>query len=327
MVHPALSVVLCTYNGAAFVQEQLDSLLCQTRKPDEIVIGDDGSRDDTWSLLQTFEKRAVALGIRTQLVRHERNMGYVENFSSMLRRATGDVLFLCDQDDVWHWDKLATMARRFEQDASLLLLFSNARLVDAGGSPLRHTLFEALELSEDERTAVHQGRAFEVLLRRSMVTGATAAFRRQLVELALPVGGGWIHDEWLAVVAAAAGRVGMIEENLIDYRQHGGNQIGMRKRSFSDKWRDLVRPRQAQFLTEIERLDALHAHLAGASGNFAEACGRIERKRAHFQRRVAFGAAPRWTRLPDVIRESMRGDYRRYGTGGRSVLRDLLRRG
>ncbi|MGN2247007.1 glycosyltransferase family 2 protein [Frateuria sp. GZRR35] len=327
MVHPVLSVVLCTYNGAAYLQEQLESLLRQTRRPDEIVIGDDGSQDGTWLLLQAFKEKAAALGIRTQVLRHERNIGFVSNFSRMLQQAMGDILFLCDQDDVWRCDKLATITRCFENDPSLLLLFSDARLVDAGGAPLRHTLFEALELTREERAAIHEGRAFEVLLRRNTVTGATSAFRRRLVDLALPVGTGWIHDEWLAIVAAAAGRVGMIEESLIDYRQHAGNQIGMHKRTFIEKWRDLVRRRQAQLLAEIGRLEVLRAHLAAAPVDFDRMRGPIERKRAHFQRRVLLGAVPRWARWPGVAREAMRGDYRRYVTGGRSVLRDLLRRG
>lgn len=327
MVHPALSVVLCTYDGAAFLQEQLDSLLSQTRKPDEIVIGDDCSRDATWSVLEAFRKRAQSMGVRVRLTRNESNLGFVGNFSETLRRASGDLLFLCDQDDVWHWDKMALIAERFEQEPSLLLVFSDARLVDANGLPLPHTLFEALELTREERRAVREDRAFDVLLRRSMVTGATAAFRRQLVDTALPVGRGWIHDEWLAAIAAVTGRVGVIEHALIDYRQHGRNQVGMHKRTFTEKWRDLVRSRQGQFLAEIERLDSLHRHLASLHADTDDVLAHIEHKRGHFQRRVALGRLPQWARLPGVINEAARGDYRRYGTGGRSMLRDLLRRG
>lgn len=327
MAHPVLSVVLCTYDGAAYLQEQLESLLCQTRKPDEIVIGDDCSRDDTWPILEAFRKKAGAMGIRVELTRHERNMGYVRNFSETLQKASGDLLFLCDQDDIWYWDKMALVAERFAREPGLLLVCSDARLVDADGSPLPHTLFDALELRAAERRALREGRAFDTLLRRSMVTGATAAFRKELLDVALPVGRGWIHDEWLAIVAAAAGRIGVIEDALIDYRQHGRNQVGMRKRTLADKLRDIVRPRQRQFVAEVERLDALHGHLASAPGNFDHALGQVQRKREHFQRRVALGRLSHWARVPGIVREAARGEYRRYGTGGRSMLRDLFRRG
>ena len=327
MTEPTLSVVLCTYNGEAYLRAQLDSLLNQARLPDEIIAGDDCSVDSTWAVLEAFAIQAKLAGVRVRLIRQERNRGFVINFTETLKQASGDVLFLCDQDDRWHHDKIATMAHRFEEDPNLLLLFSDARRVDGDGQELPHSLFDALELAEEERRAVRQGEAFDVLLRRSMVTGATAAFRRQLLDTALPVGDGWIHDEWLAVVAAATGRVGMIERALIDYRQHANNQIGMRKRSLSDKWIDLVRPRRQQFIEEVRRMASLQLLLAKADADrFAVPLARIERKRIHFERRIALGALPHWARLPGVLQEAARGNYRRFGTGRRSMLRDLLRR-
>lgn len=322
-----LSVVLCTFNGAAYLQPQLDSLLAQTRLPDEVVVGDDGSSDGSRGLLEAFAERATARGVRVQLIFRDRNLGFVRNFSESLGAADGDVLFLCDQDDVWHADKLAAMAARFADDPSLSFLCSDARLVDAQGNDLHSSLFDALELSVDELRAIHQGRAFDVLLRRSMATGATAAFRRELLALAMPVGAGWIHDEWLAMIAAVTGRVDALEQPLIDYRQHGGNQIGMRKRNWVDKWNDLLRPRGDQFRAEVQRLESLQRHLASLDpGAFDDALRHIAHKHEHFARRVSAGCRPRWSRLPLVLQQAANGNYRRYGTGGRSMLRDLLRR-
>jgi glycosyltransferase involved in cell wall biosynthesis len=266
--------------------------------------------------------------VQVRLLRRERNLGFVRNFGETLREAKGELIFLCDQDDLWHPDKLATMSAQFARDASLLLLFSDARLVEADGRPLPHSLFEASELTVEERQALRGGQAFRALLRRSMVTGATAGFRRRLLDVGLPIGDGWLHDEWLALIAAATGRVDVIERELIDYRQHGGNQIGMRMRTWRDRWADLLRPRSGQFADELCRLQALHRHLSSIdAGDFGEPLREIVLKHDHFQRRVAFGARPRWARLTGVFREAARGDYRRYGTGGRSMLRDLLRRG
>jgi glycosyltransferase involved in cell wall biosynthesis len=321
-----LSVVLCTFNGAAYLQPQLDTLLSQTRLPNEVVVGDDGSSDGTQALLEAFAEHAAVLGVQVQLILRDRNLGFVRNFSESLGAASGDVLVLCDQDDVWHPDKLAVMVDRFADDPSLLLLCSDARLVDAQGNDLRSSLFEALELSAGELRSLHQGRAFDVLLRRSMVTGATAAFRRELLALAMPVGPGWIHDEWLAMIAAVTGRVDALEQPLIDYRQHGGNQIGMRKRNWVDKWNDLLRPRGDQFRTEVQRLESLQKHLASLDpGAFDEALRHIAHKHEHFARRVSVGRRSRWSRLPLVLQQAANGNYRRYGTGGRSMLRDLLR--
>jgi len=326
MTRLRLSIVMCTYNGAAFLQQQLDSLLAQTRLPDEIVMSDDGSTDASLHILQTFAKRARGLGISVQLWSNPENLGYVENFSGALQRATGDVLFLCDQDDVWRPDKLALMAQCFDDDPQLLLLHSDGRLVDAEGDSLRCSLFDALQLTSDEKQAIHDGHAFEIVMRRSFVTGATAALRRSLVAVALPVAQDWIHDEWLTAVAAASGRIDFVAEPLIDYRQHGANQIGMRKRTLAMKWQDLLLPRGQLLGTEAKRLQRLevfleHAAFRGAS----ERARQVTHKRLHFERRVAIGRLPRYQRLLPVLREARAGCYRRYGTGGRSMLRDLLR--
>lgn len=326
MPRPRVSIVICTYNGAAYLQPQLDSLLAQTLLPDEIVIGDDDSTDSTMDLLRQFALRAGERGIAVQLGRHPSNLGYVENFSQGLLRAQGELLFLCDQDDVWHDDKLARMAAAFEADPSLLLLHSDARLVDAAGRSLHCSMFEALQLTAREKQTIHAGDAFDVVLRRSFVTGATAALRRELIEIALPVAAGWIHDEWLAVVASAVGRVDFIDDTLIDYRQHGANQIGASRRSLATKWRELRQPRGQLLAEEAQRLRQLEQFLRQAPfADAAERARQIEHKRVHFERRVAIGRLARWRRVPAILREAGQGSYRRYGTGGRSMLRDLLR--
>ena len=321
-----LSVVLCTWNGAAYLQAQLDSLLAQTRLPDEIVIADDASSDATWEILQAFVARARALDIDVQVQRNPSNLGYVENFSSALLRATGSVLFLCDQDDVWRPDKLALMAARFTDDPSLLLLHSDARLVDADGASLHCLAFDAMQLTASEKQAIHAGRAFEVVMRRSFVIGATAAIRSGLLHLALPVAPGWVHDEWLAAVAAASGRVDFMDEALIDYRQHGGNQIGMQRRTLIMKWRELLLPRASLLGAEARRLQRLESFLASAGFQSApKRAEQVRHKRTHFERRVALGHLPRYQRLLPILREANAGSYQRYGTGVRSMLRDLLR--
>lgn len=328
MTRLRLSIVMCTYNGSAFLQPQLDSLLAQTRRPDEILIGDDGSVDATPNLLQDFAERARAGGIEVRLRLNRHNRGYVENFSEGLRSATGDVLFLCDQDDVWLPEKLEQMAVRFENDPALLLLHSDARLVDGNGDSLRCSLFTALAMTADEKLAIHAGNGFDVVLRRSFVTGATAAVRRELVDLALPVGEGWIHDEWLAAVAAAIGRIDFIDASLIDYRQHDANQIGARKRTLAMKWQDLLLPRGELLSREATRLHLLEVFLQALASPEAErSAARIRHKRMHFERRVRIGRLPRWQRMPAIAHEARLGCYRQYGTGGRSMLRDLLRHG
>lgn len=319
-------MVLCTYNGAAFLAQQLDSLLAQTRRPDSVVINDDGSTDDTLLLLRQFEHRARAIGIAVDLRVNPDNLGYVVNFSQALARADGDIVFLCDQDDLWRADKIAVMAARFERQADLALLSTNARLVDATGADLGVTLFASLGIGARDLSVIHRGKGFaEVLLLRSMVTGATAAFRRQVVEQALPVGKGWVHDEWLAVQAAVRGRFDVLDECLIDYRQHAGNQIGVatRHRRLREVWRDLVRPRDSLLRKEAERFAILEERLTVTGPITYGDLALLKAKLQHLRLRAELGSLPRWRRFPKIW--CGREGYRRFSTGWRSILRDLLR--
>jgi glycosyltransferase involved in cell wall biosynthesis len=320
------SVVLCTCNGARFLEAQWESLLAQSRRPDEIFVRDDASNDGTWTLLETLAARAEARGVRVCMARNERNLGYVANFEAALREATGDVLFLCDQDDVWHAEKLATMLAGFEQSAGLLLLCTDARRVGERGEDLRRSLFEVLKVSRAELRRIHAGQGFDVLLRRSLATGATLALRRTLLADALPFPARWVHDEWLAIVAAALGGFDCIEQTLIDYRQHGDNQLGMPERAFSVRWKGLWTPPTEAVAALLGRYGALHDRLRSLDGRIpASTLAGVEDKLDHLRARAALGAG-RWRRAPAVLNEAMRGRYRRYAAGWRSALRDLVRR-
>lgn len=320
------SVVLCTYNGVRFLEAQWDSLLAQSRRPDEIIVRDDGSNDGTWALLETLSARAEARGMRVRMIRNERNLGYVTNFEAGVREATGDVLFLCDQDDGWHAQKLATLMAEFEQRTDLLLLCTDARRIGEDGESLRRSLFKVLKVSRAELRRIHAGDGFRVLLRRSLATGATIALRRRLLTDALPFPAGWIHDEWLAIIAAALGGFDCVEQPLIDYRQHADNQIGMPDRDLAAKWRDLVKPRAALIGMLMARDELLQQRLAALGSRAPDACReRVVEKLRHLRARSDVRGMPS-RRFGTVLRETASGRYRRYGTGWRSALRDLLRR-
>lgn len=318
-------VVLCTYNGEAFLRGQLDSLLSQTRLPDRIAIADDASHDGTWDLLVAFAARATGLGIGVDLVRNPANLGYARNFSDTLERSRGDVVFLSDQDDVWHSDRIEAMLAEFRRRPALALLHTDARLVDGGGRPLGHGLFDALDVTRAELRRIHQGGAFEVLLRRNLVTGATAAFRRECIADLLPVPEGWPHDEWLALGVALRGEVDCLEWASIDYRQHGGNQIGVRRRSLAEKATGAGRPGKRDYMRQqLARLHALQAWAATHGATLPAGRARdIEHRIAHVRFRATLPDAS-VARMAAVAKEALRGRYARYSAGMRSVLSDAL---
>jgi glycosyltransferase involved in cell wall biosynthesis len=318
-----ISVALCTFNGEKFIREQLQSILRQQRRPDEIVIFDDASSDATVSIAEaTLQENDGAFPIHTEIHVNSENVGVTENFSRATQATTGELIFLCDQDDVWRSDKVARIAAEFERDPGLLLVHTDARLIDDSGSPLGVGLLDALELRADELSLINAGRAFEVLVRRNVVTGATCAFRRTLLAHALPFANQWIHDEWLAIVAAATGGLMCLSEPLTDYRQHASNQIGMQKRSFIAKIRHMFKKRGSFYRNQVIRADLLIRQLQTLP-RAQERIAELNDWRGH----LAFRAnlpANRLSRLPLIRREIATGRYSRYSLGLRSVVRDAL---
>lgn len=318
-----IAVVLCTYNGERFLSRQLDSLLAQTRKPDEVVIVDDASTDGTWRLLEAWRAHVHCSELDVRLYRNPANLGYAKNFERALNLAEADLLFLCDQDDVWYAHKIERMAREFEQRPQLDLLHADARLIDAEGRSLDCGLFEAIELTGPERRAMHEGDGLRVLLRRNVVTGAATAIRRRCLAWAEPFPDGWVHDEWLAIACAVNGRVDTLEEPLIGYRQHGGNQIGVRRRTARDRMQ--ARGTRRRLMRAIDaRMTVLQTWMEERWTDAAERWREELAGRARHVRSRAHLPASWLARLAHVTREWRSGRYRRYSFGLRSAVADLL---
>ncbi|WP_345763838.1 glycosyltransferase family 2 protein [Diaminobutyricibacter sp. McL0608] len=321
-----ISVALCTYNGAAFVEEQLVSILDQGRVPDELVISDDGSSDGTLGIVAATVEAAVARGAAPDVVvlAGSTPSGVTANFEKAIARTTRQLIALSDQDDIWHPGRLAALAARFDDDA-LTFLHTDARLVREDGSPLGATLFESLELSDEELRLEESGRAFDALLRRNLATGATVVFRRELLPAALPFPPEWVHDEWLAVIAAATGRVGVVRESTIDYRQHGRNQIGVTEPTLRYKVGRVLEHRGDRNTKLAKQFRVLADRLEGLGDAVPKASVDAARQKAEFEAKRAAMAPNRLRRIGGVIALARRGLYGRFASRGRSdIIRDLL---
>ncbi len=312
-----VSVALCTHQGERWIEQQLRSILAQTVPVAEIVVGDDASADRTLEIV-----RAVADGtdVPIRIRHHEVALGVAGNFADAIAATSSDVVALSDQDDVWHPDRLERLLPHLE---GVALVHSDARLVDADGAPLGSTLADSLEMTAWERAAMADGRAVQALLRRNLITGATVLVRRDAAVAALPIPAGWIHDEWLAMCAALGDGVRFVPEQTIDYRQHGGNQIGVRRLGVADKLRRVLEADSGKHARKAQRAASLAAEAARrglASGAQLEALvekARHERDRAALPR-------PRLLRVPRVLRGVLSGRYGRYSRGAIDVARDLL---
>lgn len=317
-----VSVAMCTYNGSAYVAEQLASIAAQDIPPDEVVICDDGSEDSTVALLAEFADRAP---FEVRVIRNDRQLGSSQNFARAIDRCRGRWIVLADQDDVWLPHRLRRLREAIAARPDLGLVFSNAHLVDDARQSLGYELWSALRFDRGEQRQVNTGRALDVLLRHNVVCGATAAFRADLRRDLLPIPDGWVHDGWIALVAAALAPCHAIAEPLIEYRQHGRQQIGERKRSLLENYRRARQRDQRFFAGVAANYTAARDRLAACRDRLLDprVLRALDRKIAHFhaKARMRTGLLQR----PALIaHELLQLNYLHYSTGWRSLAQDLL---
>ena len=136
-----ISIAMTTFNGEKYLQEQLDSFVVQTRRPDELIIFDDCSTDETLAIALNF---AEGSPFAVKVFSNDRNLGYSQNFSRALKLCSGDYVFLSDQDDVWHPEKIARMLARFDAEPNVQLLIHDLDYCKADLSPIGQTKIERM---------------------------------------------------------------------------------------------------------------------------------------------------------------------------------------
>lgn len=323
---PRVSVALGTHNGARYLREQLESILGQTHPVDEIVLSDDASGDGTVELAEQLIDEHQATDAATPslvVLRNPVALGVTANFEQALTAASGDLIALSDQDDVWHPDRIARALAAFARRPGAELAAADARLVDEQGAPLGATLFGTLGVDVPLRLRLETDAAFDELLKRNVLTGATMVVVRSLVLRATPFPASWVHDEWLGIVASVGGGLAVVPEPVIDYRQHSGNQIGVSRLGAGGKMARLQEPRTERNAQLFDRARDLAERLPSIAGHDANVETAVRGKLAHEVMRQAIPAG-RLRRLGPVWREWRAGAYGRYGRGAQDVLRDLV---
>ena len=321
---PTVSVALCTHDGERFVTQQVQGILDQSPLPNEVVLSDDASSDGTVAIVEAlWAGLDAASAPRLVVLRNAVPLGVTANFQQATAACTSDLVALSDQDDVWLPGRLALMVAHFAGRPELGLLFTDAQLVDAGGKSLGASLFEALEIGPAVLGRVHGGEAFSVLVRRNIVTGATVVFRRSLLGSAAPFDPSWVHDEWLAIIAAAVSTVDVLPDRLIDYRQHSSNHIGVAVPTLGYKIGRVFEPRADRYTNLLARALALQARLERLDAD-PVLLATVAQKVEHQRRRASLPAV-RLARVVPVLREVRTGRYGLFSSQGNlDILRDLL---
>jgi glycosyltransferase involved in cell wall biosynthesis len=228
-----LSIAMCTYNGERFLQEQLDSFLSQTRLPDELVVCDDGSQDDTIAILKAFSQEAPFSVIIHQ---NEKNLGYGKNFEKVASLSSKDIILFSDQDDIWLPDKLEKISVVFSNNPGVGLVFSDASMVDDNLHDLGYSLWDVSAINNKDLKIYLPEHFTPYFFKRPFIVGCTTALKTDICRILLPLPDHWTHDQWLPFGASILSKVASLPVKLIKYRQHISQFSGQKKLEFFERF-------------------------------------------------------------------------------------------
>ena len=230
-----IDVLLATYNGEKYIAEQIESILMNFTKANEyycrILISDDNSTDSTVQSILEFSKKDE----RIILVGTDKKGGVKENFNFLMKCSDADYIFFCDQDDFWLPSKIQLFMERFIKVESVyagpLLVHSDLCVTNGYLSPKCESMFKYQNINADP--------TFNELVVSNSVTGCVMACNKLLLDIAREskITESIMHDWYIALIAKYFGRIEYIDNPLILYRQHGGNQVGAK----SFKLRELLK--------------------------------------------------------------------------------------
>lgn len=317
---------MCTYNGERFLSRQLESIARQTLLPSELIVRDDRSTDSSPDIIRAFAAQAP---FRVRLEINERRIGSTKNFEAAIGDCSGELIFLADQDDLWRPQKIAAMLGLFDSDPAIDCLFSDAQIVDDQDRATGMTLWQHIGFTPQQQSDVHAGRAFERLVIRNVATGATMAFRSRCRALVLPIpeAHAVVHDRWIALLVAAAGRIDCVAEPLIDYRHYHAQQIGPGPRagSLGARIHDIGETGPRLFREWAGQLDLVLERLHDRDVVLGESRSILIRDRIQHLVTRAEMPASFTRRLRPVANELASGRYHRHSNGLLSLFKDVFR--
>lgn len=225
-----ISIAMTTYNGEAYIEKQIMSILSQTRKADEIIICDDCSTDNTVDILQKILEREKCTCC--QLIENDVNLGYRKNFKKCIEMTSGDLIFLCDQDDIWGIKKIEIVEKIFRENKNVYTLNSAFTLIDGDDQVISYKSRKGFYNHDQIRGKAKANELvhidYSMILRYNISPGCTMAFRKNLKKRYVNYTNSVLPHDWeLNLLAGMKNGCYFLNKPLIKYRIHGKNTLGM----------------------------------------------------------------------------------------------------
>ena len=227
-----VSLVLSAYNGLDYISEQLDSIRLQSRGIDEVLVSDDGSSDGTPDLIRRYIKRFHLDGWSFEV--NERNKGWRRNFRDLLYRASGEFVFLCDQDDIWELSKVSEMTELMERHPEVDVLACDVEPFYEEGSK------SVPNVGNGANDGTVRFRSLDDKAIYVLRPGCSYCVRKSFVEEIKPYWDErWAHDAMLWELAQAKGSLALYDRRLVKFRRHGDNASARKRMTREDRVRDI----------------------------------------------------------------------------------------
>ena len=322
-----ITVAVAVYHGEKYIAGQLESLFRQTRMPDEILIGDDSGDDD--ASRQVIESIRSHFSGELRYIRNIPHLGFLQNFINLANQASGDLIFFCDQDDIWRPEKIETLASVLEADGNAQIAVCNSEMMDADGNSLHETLLDGIVRFPEIIREINAGKGFFPLINQSVqFAGHNMAIRKEYVRILNQIPEHYtVHDLWIQHTGALLGVLRYADRPLTLFRVHAGNtstpKLKKVRNSLLHRFREISKSSFDIDLTAgwMQDLKAFMEKECPDSPNRKLLLG-YER---YFTRRAALLRKNRFLRMLQIpFHPSWVRDYLRYGVGIRSLVRDLI---
>ena len=215
-----VSVCIAAYNGGAYIEKQLNSIVDQLSNDDEIIISDDGSKDNTIEIIENFDDS------RIKLLHNHSSKNLIHNFENALKNAKGDYIFLSDQDDIWSRNKVDIMLAYLQKYD---LVISDCSIIDSNDEMIYESFFDLR----------NSGKGLLKNFIKNTYIGCCMAFNRHVLNKSLPLPCKIpMHDWWIGLVNELFGSIFFCSEKLVKYRRHSHNisaSVGQSEYSFMEK--------------------------------------------------------------------------------------------
>lgn len=316
-------IVLGTYNGGNYIEKQIESFFQQTVLPNELLIADDGSQDNTIEVIERLQQHSP---FPISLLQNETNIGYTKNFEQLLSRANADIIFFSDQDDWWCSDKIKKVVAVFEKSPSTMVVINDMILADGNLNPTNFTQLKNIRnigMSDD-----------------SFVAGCAVAMRGRWKKVVLPFPEDYEgHDNWINRLAIITDCRQVIETPLQWYRRHASNV----SQSFASQPKKVSRVNavlshglksaEEGWIKELRRIKLTEHRLLEKQHFFAEenrtavyynALKESKRKVVVYENRIVNTGKSKLKRIIPLFTMLVKGDYR-FFSGYKSFIKDIIR--